>query len=86
MSPSGFYAWQKREASARLLDDQELLKKITEEYWVSEGRYGSPRIFRALKAKGIAVGEKRVARLMKEAGLIARRISRPFNAVGRIYC
>jgi putative transposase len=45
--------------------DQELLKKITEEYWESEGRYGSPRIFRALKAKGIAVGEKRVARLMK---------------------
>lgn len=72
MSPSGFYAWQNREASARELDDQQLLKKITEVYWESEGRYGSPRVFNALKAEGFAVGEKRVARLMRKTGLIAR--------------
>lgn len=72
VSPSGFYAWQTRESSARDLDDQELLKKITKVYWESEGRYGSPRVFKALKADGIAIGEKRVARLMQKAGLIAR--------------
>lgn len=72
VSRSGFYAWEKRSACKRDRDDQRLLKQITRAYWRSQGRYGSPRVFRALKSQGIRVGKKRVERLMREAGLRGR--------------
>jgi transposase InsO family protein len=68
----GFYAWEKREASNRFHEDQKLLKRITKLYWQSEGRYGSPRIFKKLVKQGVKVGCKRVERLMREAGLKGR--------------
>lgn len=69
---SGFYAWEKREASQRFHEDQKLLERITRLYWQSDGRYGSPRIFKKLLKEGVQVGRKRVERLMKEAGLKGR--------------
>jgi len=72
VSPSGFYAWKKREISKRALEDQKLLEKITKIYWASKGRYGSPRVYKTLISEGISVGRKRVERLMKEAGLRGR--------------
>jgi transposase InsO family protein len=69
---SGFYAWEKREVSQRFYQDQRLLKRITQLYWQSGGRYGSPRIFKKLVKAGVQVARKRVERLMKEAGLKAR--------------
>ena len=49
-----------------------VMKEITRIYWGSKGRYGSPRVFQALKIRGFRVGRKRVERLMKEGGLRAR--------------
>ena len=72
VSTSGFYAWEEREASARYQEDQRLLVLITKVYWKSEGRYGSPRVYQALKQQGIGVSRKRVERLMREAGLRGR--------------
>ncbi|MFC1751478.1 IS3 family transposase [Pseudomonadota bacterium] len=72
VSPSGFYAWINREASKRYQEDQELLELISQIYWASEGRYGSPRVHKALQDLGIATSKKRVARLMREAGLVGR--------------
>jgi putative transposase len=72
VSPSGYYAWCEREASKRAKEDRRLLEKITEVYQASEGRYGSPRVFNALKKQGFLIGRKRVERLMREAGLVAR--------------
>jgi len=46
-----------------------LTEKIREIHDGSRGTYGSPRVHAALQAEGIRVGKKRVARLMKEAGL-----------------
>jgi len=69
---SGFYAWEKREASRRYHEDKILLKRITQIYWKSGGRYGSPRIFKKLIKQGVSVGRKRVERLMSEAGLKGR--------------
>jgi transposase InsO family protein len=38
----------------------------------SQRTYGRPRLIRALRVRGIAVGAKRVARLMRAAGIVAR--------------
>ena len=72
VSPSGYYAWKSREESKRSIADKELLVHITKAFVESEGRYGSPRVFKRLREKGISVGENRVCRLMREAGLKAR--------------
>lgn len=56
----------------RALEDEQLLEHIKKVFQDSEGRYGSPRVQKALEKQGIAVGKKRVERLMREAGLVAR--------------
>jgi transposase InsO family protein len=73
VSTSGFYAWSVRLASTRAKRDVELDARVRAAYAASKGRYGSPRVHEELRAKGQHVGRKRVARLMKKAGLAARR-------------
>ncbi len=69
LSPSGYYAWLRRRPSARALRDEELTERI-EEIWVENRKvYGRPRIYADLKEAGERVGEKRVGRLMKQAGI-----------------
>ncbi len=58
--------------SLRYLEDQQLLEAISKVFLDSEGRYGSPRVYEELKSQGIKVGRKRVARLMRQAGLRGR--------------
>lgn len=70
---SGFYAWLRSPLSARSKEDQRLLVKIRKSYLSSGGIYGSPRIHQDLQEECERVGEKRVARLMKSAGLKALR-------------
>jgi transposase-like protein len=72
VSSSGYYAWRKRQLSNRSIENAELktvIKKIFDE---NKGRYGSPRVFKALIKQGYAIGKKRVARLMKELKLVGR--------------
>jgi putative transposase len=70
VSRSGFYAWTRREPSARDLADQELTAKIRRIHTASKQTYGAPRVHAELSAEGIHVGRKRVERLMKAAGLV----------------
>jgi putative transposase len=72
VSRSGYYDWCKRQPSERDIEDSELAKRIKAIYDANYGRYGSPRIFKALQKQGLAIGQKRVARLMREHGLVAR--------------
>jgi len=74
VSASGYYAWQHRPSSARRVKDQELLNQIRTFHQRSRGTYGAPRIHRDLRDAGVRVGRKRVARLLKQAGL--RGVSR----------
>ncbi|MEO0960176.1 MAG: IS3 family transposase [Pseudomonadota bacterium] len=69
LSRSGFYAWCEREPSAHDLRDEVLLVAIREEHLASMGIYGAPRIHERLRRRGYFVSRKRVARLMREAGL-----------------
>ena len=72
VSRSGYYDWSNREESARAKSDRILQRHIHRIFYESKGIYGSPRIHQALRKQGTLVGRKRVARLMKKAGLKAR--------------
>lgn len=74
VSASGYHAWHRRDASARTQADAGLLAQIRAYHRQSRGTYGTPRIHRDLRAAGVRVGRKRVARLLKQAGL--RGVSR----------
>ncbi len=74
VSPSGYYAWWQRPLSKRAQKDLTLTEKIRQIHARSRGTYGAPRIHAELAANGVQVGRKRVARLMKAAGL--RGVSR----------
>src|SRR6266852_948785 len=74
VSASGYYAWVVRRPSRRATGDAELLEQIRRFHHASRGTYGTPRIHRDLRAAGVRVGRKRVARLPKQAGL--RGVSR----------
>ena len=69
VSRSGYYAWATRSESAHDKDDAQLAVEISATHERSRGTYGSPRVHRDLRARGIRVGKKRVARLMKAEGL-----------------
>jgi putative transposase len=75
VSASGYHAWRDRPASARSQADAALLARIKAIHATSRRTYGAPRIHAELAADGISVGRKRIARLMRAAGLkgISRR-------------
>jgi transposase InsO family protein len=73
VSSSGFYDWRKRLPSNRKIKNSEIKAKILNIFSDSRKTYGSPRIKAALERSGDLVGKDRVARLMKEEGLEARR-------------
>jgi putative transposase len=73
VSRAGFYAAQRRTPSARAARDQGLRLKVRAVHTRSRRRYGAPRVHAELKARGERVGKKRVARLMREDGLVGRR-------------
>ena len=70
VSASGYYEWRDREPSARARDDAALLESIEGHHLASRGTYGSPRIHTDLAEEGVHVGRKRVARLMRGAGIV----------------
>jgi putative transposase len=74
VSASGYYAWLARGRSARARADAQLTEQIRTTHTRSRGTYGVPRIHAELVAKGTCVSRKRVARLMRAAGL--RGVSR----------
>ena len=70
VSPSGYYEWRDRPPSARARTDTALLERIERHHLASRCTYGSPRILTDLADEGVRVGRKRVARLMRRAGLV----------------
>jgi transposase InsO family protein len=73
VSRSGFYAWVDRPTPLKTTADARLLLEIRAALVRGRGAYGSPRIHRELRARGIRVGKKRIERLMRENGLVARQ-------------
>lgn len=69
VSRAAFYARRDGVAGPRAVRDAELTEKITEVHEASRGSYGAPRVHAALRRDGGRCGRRRVARLMRQAGL-----------------
>lgn len=72
VSRTGYYAWVKRPQSKHQSKDALLAVKVVEIHQQNRGVYGRPRIHRDLKDQGFDVGPNRVARLMREQGLVGK--------------
>jgi putative transposase len=75
----GYWAWSKRPASPRRLDDERIKPKLLKAWTESDETYGAPRLHAELRlAAGLRIGKKRVARLMRELAIqgVSRRRGR----------
>jgi len=73
VSRSGYYRWCQHPEGSRAREDRRLLVQIRTVHEQSQHRYGSPRVYRALRKQGELCGKHRVERLMRSDGLQARR-------------
>lgn len=76
---SGYYAWKRPRTNDRQAEAKRLDEAIRRVFNAHKGRYGSPRVWEALKAAGWRLGRPRVARRMQALGLKARA-ARKFKA------
>ena len=83
VSASGYYAWRDRPPSARAQADAKLEERIRAIHKHSRETYGVPRIHAELVEEGTRVGRKRIARLMRRAGLEGASRRRRFRTTQR---
>jgi putative transposase len=76
LNPSGYYGWRARKPSPRAAENERLLKQITVLHNQSRQLYGSPKVYRCLRREGERVNHKRVARLMRDNALRAKRVKK----------
>lgn len=69
ISTRGYRSWRSRPVSQRSRTDMKVLAHFPEQYSLSLGSYGRPRMTIELKEAGLAVGERRVGRLMRLNGI-----------------
>ena len=70
VSSSGYYAWVTRPPSKREVADKVLTGQIQEAFHTNRKVYGAPRIHAELADAQVHVGRKRVARLMRQVGIV----------------
>lgn len=87
VSPAGYYAWRRRSASRRSVDDESLVEKIRHVHEASRETYGSPRVHAQLRRAGEVIGRRRVERLMREHGIrsSSTRLFRRTPGTARFY-
>ncbi len=72
VSRSGYYEWRRRPVSEGAKRRTSLTAQIRKLHVGHHASYGSPRVHRELRARGEAVNEKTVAKVMREAGIRAK--------------
>ena len=75
VSASGYYDWEQRKSSPgpRALEEQRLRTEIRLIHQASRTTYGAPRVQMSLRDQGRLHGRNRIARLMREEGLVGRQ-------------
>ena len=76
---SGYYRWRASGLSVRAQANQRLTEEIREIHEGSWKIYGSPRVYRELKDRGVRCSENRVCRLMQKAGILSK-VKRKYRA------
>jgi putative transposase len=70
VSKAGYYAWVHRPPSSHAIADEALMKRVRTVHASSRQTYGAPRIHAELQGREEKHGRKRIARLMRQAGLV----------------
>ncbi|TSA78446.1 IS3 family transposase [Deinococcus detaillensis] len=83
VSVSGYHSWRRRPISNQQQQDALLKQRIHDVYHHRKARYGAPRIHAELKAEGLSVSKKRIARLMRIGGLRAKGKHRSVRTTNR---
>jgi putative transposase len=73
VSRQGYYRYAASDRTTRVEADRDLGQSVREIFERSRGTYGSPRVLEQLKREGVRVGKRRIERIMRGLGLIARR-------------
>ena len=73
---SSFYEWLQRVPSVRAIEDAQLLRPLRKAFAAHQGVHGSPRLKQAFDRMGKPCGRHRVARLVRENGLVAKQARR----------
>ncbi len=73
VNPSGYYAWRVRPESERAQSNEALRERIDAAWIASRKTYGSPRMTAQLQEEGVPCSENRMARVMAESDLKARK-------------
>lgn len=73
VSESGYHAWRMRPPSKRTIENGRITAHIKASFKKSRETYGSPRLTDELRDNDVKVGRHRVARLMREAGIRAKK-------------
>jgi transposase InsO family protein len=75
VSPSGYYDWRRRQSqpAERRAADERLQVRIARIHQASHQTYGAPRIQAQLRREGCRHGRQRIARLMRQNGLVGRQ-------------
>lgn len=73
VSRSGYYGWLKQEDLPKVQKQIFLEENIVRIFQESKRRYGSPRIYKQLQSEGISCGRHKIARIMKNLSIVARK-------------
>ncbi len=81
VSRSGFYAWRGRKRSARAQVNQQLTERLRVLHQQTREAYGARKMWQLLNQEGVQCGRHRIARLRREAGIVALRRRRYLQTV-----
>ena len=73
VSPSGYYGWLRRSISQRAKENELLLTEIRRIHVEYRQAYGSLKVWKELKVRGLRCGKHRVARLRQMHGIETKR-------------
>jgi putative transposase len=76
VSSSGYYDWRKRPLSERKQQEEALLKEIQQAHLESKESYGTIKIWKSLRSKGLMCGKHHIARLRRQNGIETKRRKR----------
>ena len=86
VSASGYYAWRSRGESLRAREDRRLRRHVRIAFGETRGTYGCARLRQELAERNVRVGKGRLARLMREEGLVAKKSRQRRSTTGSRVC